>query len=92
MIRMLVSYVDFEENRLPQARQILDEIKSTNPDYSELWKRYALIDEKAGDWTAAEADWKQAFYLHRDGSLEAKWANAMDMANKQRAATQTSKP
>ena len=92
MIRMLVSYVNYEENRLPQARQILDEVKSTNPDYFELWKRYALIDEKTGDWAAAEADWKHAFYSHHDPTLENKWANAMDMARKQHAATQTSRP
>jgi hypothetical protein len=92
-IALLVSYVDYEENRLPDARRLLDDLKSRHPEYWEIWKRYGLIDEKAGDWDAAAADWKQAFYLRPDTASENRWGDAMAKADKLHAATrQTSRP
>jgi tetratricopeptide (TPR) repeat protein len=87
-IALLESYVDFEEGRLDEARRLLDALKSRHPEYWEIWKRYALVDEKAGDWAAAAADWKQAFYLRPDPPTENRLEAAMAEVAKRHAATQ----
>ncbi len=86
-IHLLVADVDYEENKLPEARRIASEAESIDPDDWQMWKMSGLIDERLDDWPQAESDWKQAFELYPTMGLNEQWAHAMGMARKQQAAT-----
>ena len=67
-IHLLVADVDYEENKLSDARRITAEANSLYPDDWQMWKMSGLIDERLGDWPQAEADWKRRFRsLPHDG-------------------------
>jgi protein O-mannosyl-transferase len=82
-LHLLLSFADYEENKLPESRQIMDEAEAIYPGYWQLWKMTALIDEKENKWPQAVKDWKRAFDLYPAGSMQAQWAHAMEMAAKQ---------
>jgi hypothetical protein len=86
-LHLLVSFADYEENKLTESRQIMDDAEAIYPGYWQLWKMTALIDEKENKWPQAVKDWKRAFDLYPAGSMQARWAHAMDMAAKQRPTT-----
>jgi tetratricopeptide (TPR) repeat protein len=86
-LHLLLSFADYEENKLMESRQIMEDAEAIYPDYWQLWKMTALIDEKENKWPQAVNDWKRAFDLYPDGSMQALWAHAMKMAAGQRAAT-----
>jgi tetratricopeptide (TPR) repeat protein len=86
-VHLLAAYVDYEENKLPEARRITADANSIYADDWQMWKMAALIDEKLGDWPQATADWKRAFELYPSAGLNEQWARAMGMASRQRTAT-----
>jgi len=63
-IHLLLADADYQKGRLSDARRIMTEAETIYPGYWELWKMSALIDERAGDWNDAVADWRRAFDLH----------------------------
>jgi hypothetical protein len=88
MIHQLLADIAYEKYQLADARRIMDEAESIYDGYWQSWKMSALIDERAGDWPRAAAEWKHAFYLYPIGGLSEQWAHALGMASKQKAATQ----
>jgi hypothetical protein len=84
-IHLLVAETEYEKNQLAQARQAIDDAVALYPDYWELWKMYALIDAKTGDWDKAAADWKRTFDLHPALTVVAQLSNAMHMRDEHRA-------
>jgi protein O-mannosyl-transferase len=86
-IHLLVADIYYENNQLPDARRVASDAESIYPDDWQMWKMSGLIDERLGDWPQAEADWKRAFELYPTMGLNQQWAQAMGMANQQRAAT-----
>jgi protein O-mannosyl-transferase len=89
-IHILVADMDYQESRLAEARQVMDDAIRLYPNYWESWKMQALIDNKAGDWHKAVHDWKRAFDLHPAESLDDELAKAMYMAARQHATTRKS--
>jgi len=86
-IHLLLADADYQKGQLSDARRIMNDAESIYPGYWELWKMSALIDQSAGDWNQALADWKRAFDLHPAVPIETQLANAMSMVQKQRATT-----
>jgi tetratricopeptide (TPR) repeat protein len=86
-IHLLLADADYQKGQLSDARRIMNDAESIYPDYWELWKMSALIDERAGDWNQAVADWRRAFDLHPAVPIAEQLANAMTMLQKQRATT-----
>jgi tetratricopeptide (TPR) repeat protein len=86
-IHLLLADADYQKGRLSDARRIMTEAETIYPGYWELWKMSALIDERAGDWNDAVADWRRAFDLHPAVPIAEQLANAMTMLQKQRATT-----
>jgi protein O-mannosyl-transferase len=84
-IHLLVADVDYEENKLSDARRVTTQANSLCPDDWQMWKMSALIDERLGEWPQAEADWKRAFDLYPAPGLNDQWAHAMGMANQERS-------
>jgi len=60
-IHMLVGYCAYEEGRLDDARAVLSRGEQLAPDYWQLWKMSAAVEEQTGNWAAAVADYRRAF-------------------------------
>jgi hypothetical protein len=86
-IHLLMAHADFEENKLPQARQLSDEAIAIYPGYWELWKLSALIDIQMNDWDRAITDWQRAFDLAPSEEVVEQIEKAMNMRNKVHATT-----
>ncbi|MGD0388295.1 MAG: glycosyltransferase family 39 protein [Tepidisphaeraceae bacterium] len=86
-IHLLLADADYEKGQLSDAQRIMDDAESIYPDYWELWKMSALIEQRAGNWSQAVADWRRAFDLHRTVSVANQLGNAMGMLQKQQATT-----
>jgi tetratricopeptide (TPR) repeat protein len=91
-LHLLLADADYQKGQLSDARRIMNDAESIYPDYWELWKMSALIEQRAGDWNAAVADWKRAFDLHRAVPVAQQLANAMSMLQKQQATTRRGLP
>jgi tetratricopeptide (TPR) repeat protein len=90
-IHLLLADADYQKGQLSDARRIMTDAEALYPDYWQLWKMSALIEEKTGNWNAAVADWKRAFDLCPAMSLERQMTNAMSMLQKQQATTRGKK-
>jgi hypothetical protein len=84
---LLMADADYEEGKLAESRRIMDDAEAIDPNYWQLWKMSALIDEKEENWPHAIEDWKRAFDLYPSGTTQERWAHAMEMAQKQGATT-----
>ena len=86
-LHLLLAEADYEKGQWSDARRIMNDAESIYPGYWELWKMSAMIEQKAGDWDAAVADWKRAFDLHPAVAIERQLTNAMSMLQKQQPTT-----
>jgi hypothetical protein len=60
-LHMLVGYCAYEEGRLDDARAVLSRGEQLAPNYWQLWRMSAQVEERAGDWMAALVDYRHAF-------------------------------
>jgi hypothetical protein len=91
-IHLLLADADYEKGQLSDARRIMNDAETLYPDYWQLWKMSAIIEQKAGNWNAAVADWKRAFDLCPAVPIETQMINAMSMLQKQQATTSRGLP
>ena len=86
-LHLLLAHADYEKGQLSDARRIMDDAEAIYPGYWELWRMSAMIEQKAGNWHAAVADWRRTFALRPSMPIEAQLGNAMEMLQKRQAAT-----
>lgn len=86
-LHLLVAFEDLQADRLDDAQQLMRRTQAIYPDYWELWKMSAAIDEREGDWDAAVKDWQRAQDLEPSEVLEDHLGHAMQMRDNSRAAT-----
>jgi tetratricopeptide (TPR) repeat protein len=89
-LMMLLSYEDYSSGDLDSARKLMADACAIPPDYEQTWQFAGEIEEKAGNWATALADYRKAFKIQHNGVMDKKIGEMQIKIAEQNPSTQPS--
>jgi protein O-mannosyl-transferase len=92
-LMMLLAYDDYSHDDFDSARKLMQDAREIPPEYEQTWQLAGEIEEKAGDYATALADYRKAFQIEHNSPMYDKIGEMMRKVAEQTPATQpTSAP